>query len=501
MVGGYLYQFMLVAAVLCFISGSFTCRSFIRGRADAAEGSIIGKSFLSRSFTKLCVLIYTVFCSVSAVLSEYGSKVWLGAGRHEGLSTVLLYTAVFLLVSCFGRLRKRHLILIGAAVTINAVIGILQYFGYNPFYLYPRGYTYHDAFTLYANAFLGTLGNIDILSAFLCLMLPLLFAYYLLNEKSGLLLIPFTAGFFLLLISGVSAGFVGIGAGIIISVPAIANSRRGFIKALRAGGLVLFCAAVYFSLSVTYENRITDAFLKFGVLSAALSFLAAAMFALSVFLSRSRTAAGWDERKARRILIICMTAAAAAFFATVWIYPFSGGVLSEMHRVLHNDIDSSFGSSRIQIWRLTAELIPERFWFGGGPDTLAERITFTFQRFNEATGTMIKAFIDNAHNDYLNILANTGAFSLAAYLAALISAAVRTLRAGLKNRASAAVFIALLCYLIQMFFGFSICIVSPFFWILFGLLDAAPRENTRKETGCGNLSFKYNPLNPLRKYH
>jgi heme/copper-type cytochrome/quinol oxidase subunit 2 len=41
--------------------------------------------------------------------------------------------------------------------------------------------------------------------------------------------------------------------------------------------------------------------------------------------------------------------------------------------------------------------------------------------------------------------------------------------------------IGLLCYLIQIFFSFSILIVAPFFWVLFGLLTASLREAKRSE--------------------
>ena len=449
---------MLITAGLCLFTGKY--------RDTAEKGMTI-------SPTQICILIYALLCCVSAVLSDYGSKVWLGAGRYEGVSTILLYAVIFLLVSCFGKLRKLHLYLIGAVVTINAVIGILQYLGYNPFMLYPKGYTHHDAFTLYANAFLGTLGNIDLLSAFLSLMLPLLYAYYLLNEKTGLMLVPFTAGVFLLLLSGVSAGLVGIGGGLIITFPALANSRQRLAKVLRAGGLSFFSVAVYTCLNVTYENRIIGIHPKFGAPVAVSAVIAAALICLSHFMNRSGIKAEWNEKKAKRIRVICVIAAIAAFLVVVRAYPFSSGALSEMHRLLWGDVDASFGSSRIQIWRQAAGLVPEHIWFGGGPDTLAERIGFTFKRFNEVTGTMIETSIDNAHNDYLNILVNTGVISLLAYLAAIFIAAVRTLRAGLENKTAAVVFVALLCYLIQMLFGFSICIVSPFFWILFGLLDAA----------------------------
>jgi hypothetical protein len=227
------------------------------------------------SLTQACILAYIACCAVSALLSDYRTEVWQGAGRHEGLETILLYAALFLLISRFGKFRKRYLALLGFTVLANTVIGVLQYAGRNPFSLFPQGYTYHDAFTLYAGSFMGTLGNVDLLSAFLSLAVPLFYAYYLSHEKSEFLLVPFAAGIFLLLLSGVSAGVVGIGAGLLLTFPILACTKSGFTKALLSAGAALAAAAVYQCLAFSYVNRETVVFFRFGTVPAALLLLAA----------------------------------------------------------------------------------------------------------------------------------------------------------------------------------------------------------------------------------
>ncbi|MBR3704257.1 MAG: hypothetical protein IKM11_02045, partial [Oscillospiraceae bacterium] len=84
---------------------------------------------------------------------------------------------------------------------------------------------------------------------------------------------------------------------------------------------------------------------------------------------------------------------------------------------------------------------------------------------------MLVAEIDLAHNEYLNILFHQGVFALLAYLAALFLAAVEWLRCSRRNGASAAVGSAVLCYCVQAFFGFSLCMVSPYFWIMLAFLE------------------------------
>lgn len=433
------------------------------------------------SVTQICVLAYVLCCCLSAVMSKYGSKVWIGAGRYEGLSTILLYAAIFMLVSCFGKFKKWHLYLLGAAILINTLIGVLQYAGYNPFTLYPQGYTYHDGFKLYSSAFLGTLGNIDLLSAFLSLTIPLFYTYYILHPKSNLLLIPIAAGIFLLLLSGVSAGVVGLGIGVFITIPLVANSKQSFTKALTAAGIAAFCAALYKCLNVTYVNRVTEIHIKFGLFPLVLAVIGVAMLGTAYLLKRYDKVVFWDDKKVRRIFAVSIAIVVILISAAIWVYPFANGTLSSLHQLLHGRADPKLGSSRIQIWQHVIKLVPEHLWFGGGPDTLAERMTFSFQNYNATLGTTVHSYIDTAHNDYLNVLVNTGIFSLLCYLSSLFSAALRTLRDSFNNKTALIIFVALLCYLIQIFFSFSICIISPLFWAIFGLLEATLRVENKRD--------------------
>ena len=64
-----------------------------------------------------------LFCCISALLSDYQSLVWTGAGRYEGLGTILLYSGLFLLIARFGKFKKYHLYLLGFVVLLNAIIG------------------------------------------------------------------------------------------------------------------------------------------------------------------------------------------------------------------------------------------------------------------------------------------------------------------------------------------------------------------------------------------
>lgn len=440
------------------------------------EMMIIGKyhevSERLRHFGTVQVLValYAAFCCISALLSDYGFAVWIGLGQYEGLRSIILYVAIFLCVSFFGRFKRYYIYIFSTVVIVNAIIGFLQYSGLNPFFLFPEGYTYHDAFILYSGQFMGTFGNADVLSAYLSIAVPIIYAGYIIFDKHELLLVPLFLGVLLLLINGASAGIVGACAGIFISLPIAADSRIRFAKAWICLGVMLISLSVFTSISVIYEEGLTRVQFYPGAISLFTAISGAVvMVGGAVFIRRDHMRP-WESGKVRKLLLIFIIFSALLTVIVIWAYPFPSGLLQEAHQILHGNLDESFGSSRFRIWAEVLRLIPEHFWFGGGPDTLAERMTFSFQRYSETLGKTIETNVDAAHNDYLNIFVNTGIFSLLAYLLALTVTIIKSSKICLRDKLIYPCLASFLSYLIQIFFAFSICMVSPLFWIVFGML-------------------------------
>ena len=176
---------------------------------------------------------------------------------------------------------------------------------------------------------------------------------------------------------------------------------------------------------------------------------------------------GDTGRKRLWLGILC---AAALFLVLVWLLPLPG-TLGEAHSLLRRKAEDSFGSGRIYIWRNTLPLLRERLFLGGGADTFSHRMTARFTRVQE-DGRVIRRAIDCAHNEYLNILVNQGLPALLFYLSALICSLCRWFRRR-GGAAAALAGAAALSYAIQAFFGISTPSCTGFFWIFWGLLEAA----------------------------
>ena len=174
-------------------------------------------------------------------------------------------------------------------------------------------------------------------------------------------------------------------------------------------------------------------------------------------------------KKARLPALILLL---AAVLLLAWLWPGTSGGMWELHEILHGRSRPSFGSNRLAVWNCTLGLARERLFTGGGSATYPAR----FSRWLAENGRTIPksqgsvplpSVFDNAHNEYLAQLADHG-LPAALLLAALFLSAVFRRREGwfpLLTPCSAAV----LCYAVQAFFSFSVCLVAPMFWVLLGM--------------------------------
>ena len=162
------------------------------------------------------------------------------------------------------------------------------------------------------------------------------------------------------------------------------------------------------------------------------------------------------------VLFVCLI---GIYFSTT-----SNGLIYEIKELLHGDIDGSFGSGRIFIWQEVFQGTSNHIWFGSGPDTMIKANLQPFIRYDDTLQGSIVAQIDVAHNEYLNILFHQGIFALMAYILLIISVLTPWMRKGNNNRYIGILGGVIVCYLIQAFFGFSTCVVSPLLWTFLGLL-------------------------------
>lgn len=449
------YVFLLAATGLwlaALLISALRARSFYGARPGLAQS--VALAFLGVSV-------------LSWLCSPWRTESLIGAGRFDGLLITLCYVLIFLGVSLLTRPKNLHAGAFAAGIGLCCAIGVLQLFGLDFLKLFPGAYNYYDAGTLYSGAYLGTIGNTNILDAALCTALPVFAGLYICGCGYGpLFLLPLAPGCFVLARAGGSGAVLAFAVCALIAAPVLLTDLSRLRRGLRCAAVILAAVAAALAYHPDYVNRTLT--VRFALSPAAIAAGAAACILLALSALRPRNF--FPSRRAlRRVFLALDGALVVGGFLLLYLGRWESGALYEMNRAMHGEFSDEFGSSRLRIWRETLALAPQRLLLGGGPGTLAARLEIEFSRYVPETGATLTSFVDNAHNIYLGYLANCGVLGLLSYLALLVAAA----RAAFKTRRAAmtaALSLGAACAAVHGMFGLGLFLSEPFFWIVLGLI-------------------------------
>lgn len=428
---------------------------------------ILRKNVSRPSPVVLFILIYLFFCCISAVLSPYKSSVLLGEGRYDGLVTTLLCVSIFLGISVFARPKPGYIYAAAISMSINCIVAILQLLGYNPLYLFPGNYTYYDAGIKFTSIFIGTIGNADLFSAFLCLTLPMVSVYYITAKNRRLLLLPAIAISALCLFScGVSGGILALAVCMLVGAPFVITNGSRLRRALEVALVFCFSLFIAFSLKAVKGTSGISLDFSFGNRAALVSVLFVCLVILRIALRKCE----FKEKTLSYLFAGLSIGSVIAGLIATYLWHGTEGTIYELSQTMHGNLDDKFGSSRILIWRNAIKLVPGHLLLGSGPGTLPLRLNVNFSRFVAETGKTLSSTVDNAHNEYLGILVNTGLISLLSYMASQVISLKKAAKSAKTSGLCCCLACSLLCYWVQAFFGLGLFLVSPVMWLIWGLL-------------------------------
>lgn len=410
----------------------------------------------------LCYLgwlaLSAIFGSLADATNSSGQlAVLMGARRYEGLAAQGCYVGLFLLMSLYPpRLRT---VMNAAALGMLVYIGFvaLQYAGYNPLGLFPEGLSVRTT-----NEFQGLIGNIDMVSGYLCLLSPALLFSFAAGGTGLLCLLAGSAGMLLMLLIQVQSGLIALAAAwIALAATALLRPElRG------RGGVALGCALAMLSLRLLiglpwHDGTEEIVFPHALTVWKLVPLLLGAAIALMARRTRKAVPGRWV------LALLALGAAAGAAAILLGSFP-EGGALWELREVLYGRGQDAFGSERLGIWRMTLQMARKHLLFGTGPDTF----WYAMEQFQFETSQSLVQRFDNPHNMLLAVLSGSGVPALLLYLALMITVAAACLRASRRDPWPLALLAGLAAYLLQGLFTFSICIVTPMFWVLLGMTMA-----------------------------
>jgi len=449
------------------------------------------------------ILGFAAVTVVSALFSPYRGAVlgppyegtyniWTGyPERHDGVITQLLYVAIYFIVSRWYRPNKNDFALFGLSASLVALIGILQFYGMDFLSLWPNDNPKYYAENFYNIFFRSTLGNINIVSTYVCVAV-LLCGFLFVKMKSRwrpLWLIGSALNFWMMELADSDSGRVGLLVAMVLMIPFMIESRKTLGKTLILGAswVSAYALQLLFYEVRAREARTTESLQPYA---AAAFVLAVAGAALLIFgkekgpdaqaepdekeqLTQRKRWGQWAQRKQWKqlalglaLIVLCIIAG----FAGIEIIGSrdaeagkTSSIIYELREIMHGNIEDHFASARIYIWRNAMEAFPKNPIIGAGPDAF-------YYAFPEEAHGYQNTFFENAHNEYLQYLICQGILGLLCYLVFIGGTLVKAVPQAMKNPFVLATLAAFTGYCIQAFFNLSLPITSQLLWVCAGVL-------------------------------
>lgn len=360
----------------------------------------------------IIILIFLGLIFISTFFSSDIKKSIFGEkNRYEGLLMFCTYICIYLSAKKYFKYEK-ILKFLNIMFYVSMIIGILgiaqKYVSYKP--LYP----------IFDKGMCSTFGNSNFFGSFISIVFPIATAIYILK-----------------------------------------SDKKSIILSL-----------------VMFFNMIAS-----GTRSAWVAFIVAGLFGL-IFLIKQRNKTYF---KRTTILIIC--------FIIICIYLFGGfgfmpktvmnsdiymvndpatkleQIKADLKGLRENGFSKEMGSSRIEIWDMTFELITKKPILGCGPDNLKNGLLANCLEKLTEFAYRHGCGVDKAHNEYLHIGATLGVPALVCYLVFISFILFPKIRLAFNNNTYFIICLVIISYLAQAFFNISTIGVAPLFWMILGLSD------------------------------
>lgn len=435
----------------------------------------------------IAVFGFLISSAVSVIFSSYKADALLGSsGRGLGFLFVLILTGLYYALSRSYKIRNLELWGYSVAFVIVTAIAFIQFFGIN------FGGLYTSLSKTTADAFYSTIGNINVVSSYICLCLP--FLMYLFCAVSGwlkmagLYVLNFV-GFCFIIIANSDSGYIGIVAAFCAVAYIVVRKQERFYRVMFLAGAFLFSPRLMLTVSRTVSGTKSlsslAVFLGESDLVFVLAIVCTVLAVVFVFLRPGKRFPTFLRVTVIVFVlfsVICLTGAIIYF--TVFNPEFELGFLENYLR-----FNDKWATSRGEIWRFTMESYSElpiiQKLFGCGPDTLSLLLRERYEAQMSASGE----FIDNAHNEFMNYLVNHGIVGLGFYLSMIIAALKKCYAKTRVNIIHGGLFAAVVSYAFQSVVNITQPLTTPFYFIIM-FMCCCDYEGRAKSENKGSEELK-----------
>lgn len=485
----YSYIFMIgmpVAFILCL----FWCiNTFMESELPRTPIWTYVKQQIS--VIDIFVLAFCIASVLSFVISPYKSSgFWGYDGWFMGLFSQITFVIIYLVFSRFGMGWQVSLSILCTVTFIAYVIGILHRMMIDPIGVY------ENISDFYKGLFLSTLGQASWYSSFVCTVMPLGVVGFFLARKIWLRILCaiFTLAAFTTMVSQNSdSAYIAFGFMMLALLWAAVDSSESMMRYFEV--LLLFSIAPKFMnlLLKIHPNPILDLdtlsnMLIFSNLEYLLILISAIGVAVFYLLHRK----GRSYTKILRILRNVLYGIVLILLVTA-IFILRAGTTGQLspafadlaQKVPYLVFDDEWGNGRGFTWIASAkifkEMEPVRKIFGTGPDCFASyAYEFYSDYIRSKWGDNI---LQNAHNEWLNMLVNQGILGIVTYLGIFVSAFVRFMKNWKKSPLLLASAVCVAAYVGHNIFCYQQVLCTPFifFFIAYAEYELRKADHSGRE--------------------
>lgn len=430
------------------------------------------------SITDLFAGAYGISLLLSYFFSRYKSDaLWGASGWYMGLYRQLILVGIYF---CISKLWKPEKWIFYIIFPVSAVVFLLEYL--NRFDIFPLN------MGSYGSMFISTIGNINWYCGY---QVSVFFAGVVLFWQGTsckmwqrLLLMAYTMlGFASLVTQGSNSGIVAMAAVILVMFCMSVSDSDGMyrfwqVSVLLGAACLLTCGIQFFTgRKINYEDISIEVLTSKNVAL----FITVVSFVMLMSAAVGRKKKICLEGVWRTLKRICLGAVVIllAGYSTMLIantlHPGCIGALSDNPAFVFSN---TWGSNRGATWKAGALCFWEQDMLhklvGIGPDAMEAYIYHggSSRLLEIVTTTFPTAWLTNAHNEWLTILADMGILGFVSYAGMMLSGMVRFLKEKANSRIVCACGFCLLGYTVNNMFSFQQAMNVAVIFVIFGMGEA-----------------------------
>lgn len=438
----------------------------------------IGKPKLSSlSSADVSFLLFFIVAVFSSFSSSYGIALTMSGagGRRMGLLMILAMFFAYIFISRFYRIREYEFIFFGLVGAFAAIFGLLQFIGLDPLG-FLEGLSELDSVR-----FISFMGNINIYSSYICIVLPFAMYMFCFSEKklnAVFWLLVSSASFIGLMTSISDSGYLGLAAAMITLAVLTAKGKKTFQRFFVLVISLLISAGIFELVWKTFgspdhPNSVPNEIIANPWVIAAGSIVSA----ICIIVLNSFDFSEKFYKGVRRFIIIAAVSAVIVFAGLIiWFTCVDTdadlGKLSNYFR-----FSQRWGNGRGYAWTKLIEIFKElplyKKLIGTGPETLGYEM---ISRFNDEMYELFGFHFDNAHNDLLQYLITVGLWGMLTYVMLVASAVKSCIKS--ENAVSRAMLLPIIAFFAQSLVNITQPITTPLFFVFLAFSQCRPYEES-----------------------